>query len=283
MSHKLTPRDNIMEPYEKPSKTQIMKKALFILSVAVLTIVCMSACRIEKAYDSNEPAKTYNLNLARFTSLHNASNCDVHFVQSDTYKVTLKASQSWYDHHSIGVEDGALVVKNKKHENRKGVTVLYINTYSGQAEMWVSAPSLDNVSLAGSGDFSIDSDLSGKSLSIVRIGSGDTKTKGLNLAEGFSYTVSGSGDADMGTVKAHKAEFTIVGSGDVKSGLEGVASTALNISGSGDAELNFCNCGDANVEVTGSGDVSLSGQLKNLSKRVSGSGEVETSKLRLGQ
>ena len=50
-----------------------MKKALF-LSVAILTIVSMSACRIEKAYDSKEPAKTYHLNLTGFTSLSNASN-----------------------------------------------------------------------------------------------------------------------------------------------------------------------------------------------------------------
>lgn len=103
-----------------------MKKALF-LSVAILTIVSMSACRIEKAYDSKEPAKTYHLNLTGFTSLSNASNCDIHFTQSDTYKVTLKATPEWYNHYSVTVENGALVIKGNKYKNQKNVTVLFIN------------------------------------------------------------------------------------------------------------------------------------------------------------
>ena len=259
-----------------------MKKALF-LSVAILTIVSMSACRIEKAYDSKEPAKTYHLNLTGFTSLSNASNCDIHFTQSDTYKVTLKATPEWYNHYSVTVENGALVIKGNKYKNQKNVTVLFINNDGSQAEMWVSTPSLKDVSLSGSGDLSIDSDFRGESLSIVRTGSGDTKTKDLTLAKDFEYSVSGSGDVEMGIVKANTAKFSIFGSGDVKSGLDSVANTELTISGSGDANLDFSGCGNADVSVFGSGDVTLSGQLKTLGKHVSGSGDVETSRLRLGK
>lgn len=260
-----------------------MKKALFLLLVAVLTIASMSACRIEKAYDSKEPAKIYHLNLTGFTSLRNASNCDIHFTQSDTYKVTLKATPEWYNHYGVTVENGALVIKGNKYKEQKNVTVLFINNDGSQAEMWVSAPSLDDVSLSGSGDFSIDNDFLGKSLSIIRTGSGDTKTKNLTLTKDFEYSVSGSGDAEMGTVKASTAKLSIFGSGDVKSGLAGVANTELTISGSGDASLNFSGCGNADVSVFGSGDVNLSGQLKTLGKHVSGSGDVETSGLRLGK
>ena len=258
-----------------------MKKALF-LSVAILTIVSMSACRIEKAYDSKEPAKIYHLNLTGFTSLNNASNCDIHFTQSDTYKVTLKATPAWYDHHSVSVENGALTIKSDKYKNQKGVTVLFVNDNQG-AEMWISAPSLDEVSLSGSGDLTFDNAYKGKSLSIIRTGSGDTKTKDLTLAKDFEYSVSGSGDVEMGIVKANTAKFSIFGSGDVKSGLDSVANTELTISGSGDANLDFSGCGNADVSVFGSGDVTLSGQLKTLGKHVSGSGDVETSRLRLGK
>lgn len=67
----------------------------------------------------------------------------------------------------------------------------------------------------------------------------------------------------------------------MKSGLADVANTELTISGSGDADLNFSNCGNADVSVTGSGDVTLSGELQTLGKHVSGSGDVDTSRLRL--
>lgn len=257
-----------------------MKKAMFLFLVAILTIASMSACRIEKAYDSKEPAKIYHLNLTGFTSLNNASNCDIHFTQSDTYKVTLKATPAWYDHHSVSVENGALTIKSDKYKNQKGVTVLFVNDNQG-AEMWISAPSLDEVSLSGSGDLTFDNDYKGKSLSIIRTGSGDTNTKNVSLTGDFKYSVSGSGDADMGSVKAKNASFSVFGSGDVKSGLVDVANTELTISGSGDADLNFSNCGNADVSVTGSGDVTLSGELQTLGKHVSGSGDVDTARLRL--
>lgn len=169
-----------------------MKKAIYLFLVAVVTIASMSACRIEKVYDSKSPAQTYHLNLTGFNSLHNATNCDIHFIQSDTFKVTLKATPGWYERHSISVEDGALKVKSDKYKGMKGVTVLSINTNDDQAEMWVSAPSLNDVSLSGSGDFTIDNDFRGKTLGIIRMGSGDTKTKNVTLTDEFMYHVSGS-------------------------------------------------------------------------------------------
>lgn len=260
-----------------------MKKALFLILVAIVTIATMSACRIEKAYDTKEPAKTYHLNLTGFTSLRNASNCDIHFTQSDTYKVTLKATPAWYDRYSVRVENGALVIRDDKYKKQKGVTVLFVTNNNAQAEMWVSAPSLNEVSMSGSGDFSIDNNFIGKSLSIVCAGSSVITTKNLTLTGDFEYSVAGSGDVKTGTVKANTASFSVSGSGDVESGLAGVASTSLSISGSGDADLKFYGCDDADVSVSGSGDLTLSGQLKTLTKRVSGSGDVDMSGLRLGK
>ncbi len=260
-----------------------MKKALFPILVAVFTLVSLSACRIEKAYDSKEPAKTYHLDLKGFTSLHNASNCDIHFTQSDTFKVTLKATPDWYDRYGVSVENGVLTIKGDKYKKQEGVTVLFFNNGDSHAEMWVSAPSLDDVSMSGSGDFSIDNDFHGESLTIVRTGSGDTNVKSLTLAKDFEYTVSGSGEAEFGTVKASTAKFAIFGSCEVKSGLAGVANTALAIHGSGDADLTFSGCDKASVSVAGSGDVTLSGQLNALDKQVSGGGNVDTSRLQLGK
>ena len=256
-----------------------MKKLAFMF-ITLVAILSVSACRIEKVDNSNQPRKSYVLNLRDFQSIKNYSNCDIHFTQSDTYKVTLKATPAWYDHHSVSVENGALTIKSDKYKNQKGVTVLFVNDNQG-AEMWISAPSLDEVSLSGSGDLTFDNAYKGKSLSIIRTGSGDTNTKNVSLTGDFKYSVSGSGDADMGSVKAKNASFSVFGSGDVKSGLADVANTELTISGSGDADLNFSNCGNADVSVTGSGDVTLSGELQTLGKHVSGSGDVDTSRLRL--
>ena len=260
-----------------------MKKAI-ILFVAFMAIVSMSSCRIEKVYGSSDDVLTHKLNLKGFTSVSNAGSCDVHFTQSPTYKVPLKASQRWYDSHAISVEDGTLVIRGKgSGQKQKGVSVINMTGHDGSAEIWISAPSLEAVSMSGSGDFTLDSNFKGKDLTVSVRGSSVVKMKDITLSGNFEYTVSGSGDVEMGTVKANNANIAIFGSGDVESKLVNVAQTNVHVSGSGDANLDFSDCGDAQVSVTGSGDITLSGQLQTLSKQVSGSGDVNTMKLRLGK
>ena len=47
-----------------------MKKLAFLF-IALVTILSISACRIEKTDVSNEPAKSYTLNLRDFQSIKN--------------------------------------------------------------------------------------------------------------------------------------------------------------------------------------------------------------------
>lgn len=253
------------------------------LIVAVLAIVSMSACRIEKVYDSDDNLLTHRLDLKGFSSVINASSCDVHFTQSPNYKVTLKASQRWFDSHGISVEDGKLIISSKGRGKQKGISVINMTGHDGSAEIWISAPSLEEVSMSGSGDLSIDSNIKGKNLKVDVRGSSDVKMKDIALSGDFEYAVSGSGDFEMGSLKANTAQISIFGSGDVSSRLVKVSSTNLHISGSGDANLDFSDCGDAEVSVFGSGDIELSGQLKSLTKHVSGSGDIDIAKLRLGK
>ncbi len=259
-----------------------MKKAI-ILFVAFMAIVSLQACRIEKVYDSDDNVLTHKLDLKGFSAVSNAGSCDVHFTQSPTYKVTLKASQRWYDSHAISVENGTLVIRGKGSTKQKGVSVINMTGHDGSAEIWISAPSLEEVSMSGSGDLSIDSNIKGKNLKVDVRGSSDVKMKDIALSGDFEYAVSGSGDFEMGSLKANTAQISIFGSGDVSSRLVKVSSTNLHISGSGDANLDFSDCGDAEVSVFGSGDIELSGQLQSLTKHVSGSGDIDIAKLRLGK
>ena len=174
-----------------------MKKAI-ILFVAFMAIVSMSSCRIEKVYGSSDDVLTHKLNLKGFTSVSNAGSCDVHFTQSPTYKVTLKASQRWYDSHAISVEDGTLVIRGKgSGQKQKGVSVINITGHDGSAEIWISAPSLEAVSMSGSGDFTLDSNFKGKDLTVSVRGSSVVKMKDITLSGNFEYTVSGSGDVEI--------------------------------------------------------------------------------------
>lgn len=111
-----------------------MKKLAFLF-IALVTILSISACRIEKTDVSNEPAKSYTLNLCDFQSIKNYTGCDIHFTQSDTYKVVLES------HSKPGTPPipspptmVRLVLVQKEERKKKGITVLHINAYDDDAE-----------------------------------------------------------------------------------------------------------------------------------------------------
>lgn len=259
-----------------------MKKLAFLF-IALVALISVSACRIEKINNSNEPAKSYTLNLRDFQSIKNYTGCDIHFTQSNTYKVVLKAPQQWHDTHSITVSNGSLVINEKQEKKQKGITVLHINSGSQYAELWISAPSLAAVSIAGSGDFYAESNITGKGLELSIAGSGDSKLKNVTLTGDFYYIIAGSGNIETGTIQARNASFSISGSGDIESKLAKVKTTKLTIAGSGDGTLAFDHCGYANISISGSGDVNLSGTLQSLDKSVSGAGDIDTDRLTLGK
>ena len=259
-----------------------MKKLAFMF-IALVAILSVSACRIEKVNNSDEPAKSYTLNLRDFQTIKNYSNCDIHFTQSNTYKVVLKATPRWYATHSITSSHGELVITQKEEKKQKGITVLKFNNISSGAELWISAPSLIALSTAGSGDFYAENDITGKSLELSIAGSGDSHLKNVTLSDNLTYYVAGSGDIETGTLQASNASFSISGSGDIKSKLAKVKTTKLTIAGSGDGSLDFDHCGHADISISGSGDIDLSGTLQSLEKSVSGSGDIDTDRLQLGK
>ena len=65
-----------------------MKKLAFMF-IALVAILSVSACRIEKVNNNDEPTKSYTLNLRDFQSIKNYTSCDIHFTQSDTPRHTL--------------------------------------------------------------------------------------------------------------------------------------------------------------------------------------------------
>lgn len=259
-----------------------MKKLVFLF-IALAAIASMSACRIEKINNNDEPRKSYVLNLRDFQSIKNYTSCDIHFTQSNTYKVVLKATPRWYDNHSITSNHGELVITQKEERKQKGITVLHINSYEDDAELWISAPSLSDVTTAGSGDFYAETDITGQHLTLSVAGSGDYHLKNVTLDDNLTYNVDGSGDIETGTLHASNASFSISGSGDIESKLAKVKTIKLSIAGSGDGSLDFDHCGHADISISGSGDIDLSGTLQSLEKSVSGSGDIDTGKLKLGK
>ena len=113
----------------------------------------------------------------------------------------------------------------------------------------MTAPSVSRFEMAGSGNLAIMNYKQDK-LTLDLSGSADVTAKGE--AGAIDLSISGSGDADLGEIKAQSA--------------------TVNIEGSGGARLAPTDA--AKVEISGSGGVTLLTHPPKLESNVSGSGSV---------
>lgn len=252
-------------------------KTLFTFVLVASTMLSVSACRVEK--NNVEAAKkSYDINVEAFHRITTAGAFDVHFVQGNSYKVTLKASPETRERVNIYTKDGNLVAEWRKNK-RKNLTEVHFGADNDDVDIWVTAPSIDYVAMAGSADFTAENNLRLNNLTIAVSGSADVSLKEVVCANNFIFNVSGSGDFEAKKVQAQKVDLAIAGSGDVQTALYRVDHSTLKIFGSGDAELNFLDCNEASATISGSGSLEVKGTLRQFHRQIGGSGSIDDSEL----
>jgi hypothetical protein len=156
------------------------------------------------------------------------------------------------------VENGTLKVRPSKRN---------MNFDTRRLKIVVTAKSIDNLSLGGSG--SIDSDaLRAPKMHIDLGGSGSINVKGIE-SESLSVSLGGSGGLKVGAGNAPKLSVSLAGSGDIDLGQVQSVDASVNVAGSGDAKVAVRD--RLSVAIAGSGDVNYYGDPK-VSKSVIGSG-----------
>ena len=161
------------------------------------------------------------------------------------------------------VEHGELQIRPKKP---------YRRNFSWRdlpaATFYVSAPALEGVALAGSGDMTVDR-VRGNRFHAAVAGSGGLDIADLEANE-TSFSIAGSGTVSV-RGRTENADVSLAGSGDLKAG--GLASKTANVSiaGSGEAELSARDT--ARVSIIGSGGARIGGTATCSVSRI-GSGRV---------
>lgn len=116
----------------------------------------------------------------------------------------------------------------------------------------VTAPSVRNFVLNGSGDLDVQS-YDQPDLSLTLNGSGEAYASGKTKA--VDLKIAGSGEAELTSLTITDAKVAIAGSGEAKLG----------------------PTGEADVNIAGSGDVTLTERPARLSKSIAGSGDINES------
>ncbi len=264
-----------------------MKKTIQILIMALM-VITLSAT-----------AAKQQRNVKAFTAIENNCSIDLVITQGNEYALTVIAPEKYMNKITTEVRANTLVVD------------LHGNIFSTEDfEIHITAVSLKEITLEGSGDAEIEGifhaeslfielqgsgdfegDLDVKDLEVTIHGSGDAEVSGVNNT--LEVEQHGSGDFEGDNLHLGKAYFSIHGSGDAE--VSGTAAMmTLTQSGSGDfdgrsfevkaAKIKKSSSGEADVFITetvdaklsGSGDLNIKGKPVFTNFSASGSGDIRT-------
>ncbi len=173
----------------------------------------------------------------------------LHLRQGTEHTLDLEASPDVLEKIETTIDGETLEIRS---EGESGWLSWLLDTGSGlngaDVDVYVTAPTFEEIDLAGSGD-------------VV----GETPIEGESLV----FDLAGSGNLDL-DVNVQRLEIDIAGSGGA--GLRGQVDTAkVFIAGSGDVDLPVVE--ELSVSIAGSGDVQYEGDPE-VESSISGSGSV---------
>jgi hypothetical protein len=207
-------------------------RRLFLLPAGV-AMLALAGC----AVGDDGPSTTQTRDVGAFTRIDNRDSVDVQLHVGEPQSVRVRAGEKVIDDVRTVVRDGALQVTFDHH-----------GFGSDDVVIEASVPKLTGIEASGSGDIDakyIDAD----AFEVRSDGSADITLDGTTKR--LSVDLDGSGDADLGQLKAREAHVTVGGSGDA------------------DVQANQ----KLEVALDGSGDVRYHGDPA-LTRRVDGSGDL---------
>lgn len=249
-----------------------MKKQILIIAAALISLT-LNACTIHvdgeklggKTIKGNGNIITRNFDVTDFNEISASLSATINFTIADNYSCTVTTDENLFDYLEIEVYDKDLrLCKPEKHKN--------VGLRATQFVIDVTAPSLENINLAGSGTFNVFSPLNADMMEVNLAGSGDIVLKQTVTVQEIELNVAGSGDLLCNELIANKLDANVAGSGDIKVSNGSVSEAEASVAGSGDIVLT-CDIENLDANIAGSGDIKarVSGKL---SYGIFGSGDI---------
>ena len=249
-----------------------MKRNILFIAAAIISMT-LQACTINmdggnfggETIKGNGNIVTQTYDVTAFDEVSLALPATVNFTVSNDYTCVIRMDENLFEYLDIKVKDNELQLgKQQKYNNtRLKATEFVID---------VTAPSLEEINLAGSGTFKVHSPLEGESIEANVAGSGDIIFNKTVTVRKIKLNVAGSGDLFCDELIADKMECNIAGSGDLKVSTGTVREAEASVAGSGDIVL-YCDTENLEANVAGSGDIKarVNGRLKY---GIIGSGDI---------
>lgn len=236
-----------------------MNKLITMLTLTIFVAVTASA---QEKIKGNGTVITKNITTASYDKVQVSGFFDVDLIAGEEGKITLEGEENLLDFVAIEVIGNELKIGTQRDKR--------ISTSKGKKiQITVPFQTLNEVSLAGSGDVTTKNTITSRQFTTILSGSGD-----LHLdveANDVTAKLTGSGDIVL-KGKSENFNCNVVGSGDITAVDLVSANVDSTITGSGDCKV-FCS-EFLQARVNGSGDIDYSGDPKRKDTKVTGSGSI---------
>lgn len=250
-----------------------MKRNILIIAAVIISMT-LNACTINmdgetlggKTIKGDGNIITRNIDVTAFNEISTSLPATVNFTIADSYSCTVSVDENLFDYLDIKVKDNELLMGKRKEDRNT-------NLKATQFVIEVTAPSLKDINLAGSGTFNANSPLEAEKLEANLAGSGDIVFHKTVTAQKVELNVAGSGDLVCNELVADDLDCNIAGSGDLKVVSGTVREAEAGVAGSGDIVLT-CEIENLDANIAGSGDIKARVNGK-LTYGIIGSGDID--------
>ena len=229
------------------------------IAIALLASILLSSCVVIPGKVSQHKTEVRELNtpttMKDFCGISVAGAMNVVLNQGDKPSVLIKSNdKEILDKIVIYIKDNTLNIETKKK-------FLGFNGFTNWDDItiYVTAPTIESLELAGSGNITTDEPIDADNVNVEIAGSGDIDISGGFTCNTLDVEVAGSGNVSFDQLKANRLRTSIAGSGNVS--------------------YNNMNVINVSSEIAGSGNIIMKGKASHHSENVLGSGNVDISGL----
>ena len=212
--------------------------------------------------EGNGNIVTRDIDVAAFKEISMILPATVNYKVADNYSCRVTLDENLFEWVDIYLKGDCLRVEMVKTFQQSDVkpTKFLIE---------LTAPTLEEISIMGGGDFNFVTPYEAKELNIKLTGSGEVVFEKTANIYDFDVDVAGSGSLLSKELLADHMDISIAGSGDVmiKDGM--VKKANLSVAGSGSIEAR-CQMESMDYSVAGTGSISYPGDVKAVGTVVGG-------------
>ena len=236
---------------------------LFILCFVAFPLLHSCIMGPWNAVKGNHQIVNEKIDIDDYDEIALSLSADVIYQQiaQDEPFLQVSIDENLLQYLNISVRNNRLVIKSEDN----------VNLLPSRFVIYTNSRSLSKVSIAGSGNVSLERAVNARDMNVSITGSGDFKTDSL-YCEMLDVSITGSGDARLNGA-ATNAQYAITGSGDIRAFDFLTENLECRISGSGDIQAYVIK--KLTARISGSGDIRYKGNPESVDTKVTGSGDIK--------